>query len=760
MSVFELSLRGGAVILLAMIIRGIFRSRLPRSVAVILWEISLLNLSLPFRFALPKSRAAAPTAGVFWGESADPAALAQINLPGETAAAVPVLRAIWLAGAAALACYFLAAYAWGLMRCTPAEQAKSPHIDRFLSDHPLKRTVSVRVSEKVSTPLTYGIIRPVILLPKSLNIQTEKQLNCILLHELCHIKRFDGLLKLWANAVLCVHWFNPLVWAMRRLLDRDIELRCDESVLKELGPDSREIYAMTLIGLKEQRSGFSAIGSGFGKSAVQERIEAIMKFKKRSVVTAALAGVLAVSVLSATVFAISRASESRNGSLTRPEQYKMTFPDDDGVSYVRMSPSAEGHVYECDGFTFEGRVIFTDENGEPFSAVIGESDNISLILDNSEATDFTGEMGFISGGEKVKSAMHDPESLPFPCAEWGISHEFDDDAEFSPYLESEETAYVRHATLRLNTASFAVIGGDESRICDTPLEEAAVLTLDMSEEAQFSQGLTANLEAGDRVTVNVDFDDGAEDIRWQLCASKLGDDAFPVDVRTGRKCDCSEIFDISEGGDYIFKIINCSENGITVSSAEITVEKRTKFTETSAENGTDGLTANLAASDFEEYDDFGDVLGFKNCKIKSEETAPHFFTRRFYAEIDGELRCIAEMFDRGEGNAPEAYCRDLDGDGVEELICNCVAGDGWQSVVVYRRSGEGVEMGLLRGEFYDRLGAVNFGPGSSAERYDPATGFEVAYYTEAPSADFEPERKTAGFAAGIENFEFWGYGER
>lgn len=165
-------------------------------------------------------------------------------------------------------------------------------------------------------------------------------------------------------------------------------------------------------------------------------------------------------------------------------------------------------------------------------------------------------------------------------------------------------------------------------------------------------------------------------------------------------------------------------------------------------------TAEVMANLNTEYGIFTDVLGFNECKIKIEETAPHFFTWYFYTEIDGEVVQIAEMFGRFGDDIPKAYSFDLDGDGVNELICNCTAGDGWQSVIVYRRRGEKVERGCIRDEFYDALGALDFGPGAITERYEPGVGFVVGYYSEMPE-DGVGERETETFADISDDFWHW-----
>ena len=375
--------------MLIIIIRALWINRMPKRMIVVLWELSLLILSVPIGFGTAREPEALSsvvselTSDIFIGQEVLEAATARDGVSG-----FPVLWAIWLAGALSLALFFAVSYIRCLREYKTAEIYTDGFLTEWLKAHALKRTVTVKVTGAVTSPMTYGIIRPVILLPKTLNIQNKEQLYYILLHEFCHIRRFDILIKLWANAVLCIHWFNPLVWAMRSLLIRDIELGCDESVLNELGINSRKDYAMMLIELQEQRSGFSPIGSGIGKSAIAERIEAIMKYKKYKPAALFIAAAILVSALMLSVFAVDRAisagkteceAEALAKETEEAEGYEVLEMNSDGVCYVKMTPSPNGYDYEYGNFAFKGTVIFTDENGEPFNVVLlGDKDNISI----------------------------------------------------------------------------------------------------------------------------------------------------------------------------------------------------------------------------------------------------------------------------------------------------------------------------------------------------------------------------------------------
>ena len=133
-------------------------------------------------------------------------------------------------------------------------------------------TDNIYLSDKVTSPAVYGIIMPKIILPKD-----SKDTELIILHEKAHIKRLDNLWRLLAFMITALHWFNPLSWIFFRELLADIELSCDECVIKGLGADRIKEYALTLINSKK---GTSVFASTFGGAKIRTRIENILSFRK------------------------------------------------------------------------------------------------------------------------------------------------------------------------------------------------------------------------------------------------------------------------------------------------------------------------------------------------------------------------------------------------------------------------------------------------------------------------------------------------
>lgn len=316
MSLLERSLTGALLILVIAALRAVARDRLPKRTFVALWWVAAVRLLAPFvlpsRFSiytflasLRRTPARVPAAAgtpiqVIHGTALPKAAEAA----PQTAAAAPffIWTALWLAGMVLLAAWFAVSY----VRSRRKFRASLPVEDGFAADWArAHRSIAVRVSDQISTPLTYGFLRPVILLPKRMDWEDDAALAHILTHEHVHIRRLDSVTKLALAAVLCVHWFNPAVWLLYVLANRDIELACDEAVVRLLGQPGA--YARTLLRMEESKSCCRPLYSHFSQTAIEERIKAIMKLKKTSALALACALLLVCGVTA--VFATSARTE-------------------------------------------------------------------------------------------------------------------------------------------------------------------------------------------------------------------------------------------------------------------------------------------------------------------------------------------------------------------------------------------------------------------------------------------------------------------
>lgn len=302
MNILQMSVQAGGLIVAILVIRALALRWLPKTTFLILWGVTLCRLlvpvSIPSRLSvysmargiverLPSDQpAAAVIDHVLPWENLRTGEMLQI-LPQaqEQARGLPLLFVIWLAGVLAFFLFFSVVYCQNsraLRFALPVREHDFLHT--WLTTHSIMRTITLWQSDRMTTPITFGILRPRIILPKRMNLEDKQLLAHVLTHEYYHIRRFDGLWKLLCVLALCLHWFNPMVWAMFFLLNRDLELTCDELVIRHLGAKEKTIYAYSLIGMAEQRRKFSPLYQGFSKNAAEERIVAIMKYQKPSAV--------------------------------------------------------------------------------------------------------------------------------------------------------------------------------------------------------------------------------------------------------------------------------------------------------------------------------------------------------------------------------------------------------------------------------------------------------------------------------------------
>ena len=335
MNLLELTLQGGVLIGAILLLRLLGRYRLPGWTFRILWGVALARLLIPVALPFPWN-VYAGLERLLSPEAAQPipsesGALVQAlpvppvsDLPGRDMPSAPQEPAwsgaaqtapmeipwpaiLWLAGAVLLAVAFVVSYRRSVAVFRTALPLTHPAINRWRQCYPVLRGVPIRRCDRIRSPLTYGLVRPVILLPKGLDYEQE-EVGYILLHEGTHIKHRDAWWKLFLAAALCVHWFNPLVWCMYVWANRDLERCCDESVVRRCGLEARSEYALTLLKWEERRSGLLPLCSNFGTPILKERVVFIMKLKKQS--AAAVALTLALVMGTTVAFATGPAPET------------------------------------------------------------------------------------------------------------------------------------------------------------------------------------------------------------------------------------------------------------------------------------------------------------------------------------------------------------------------------------------------------------------------------------------------------------------
>ena len=408
MSLFQMSVAGGVLILFIVVIRALAIHRLPKTTFLALWMIAALRLLLPFSIPLTfnihigldvfsdvvQELPSGNIASTLPGDS-PPSYDIGTAVPSPATEHISTFEILWLVGVLLLAIYFSISYFRSMRKFRMSIPDNTPYIQNWLTAHQISRPLAVRSSDLISSPLTYGILHPVILLPKKLDRNDQVALKYVLTHEYVHIRRFDAITKILFAAVLCIHWFNPFVWVMYVLANRDMELSCDAWVIRMMGAKNRSSYAWMLIKMEERRNGMSALCSHFGKNAITERIEAIMKFKKTSILACAFALVLVVGATTAFATSSGAWQEFDLDDLNLTEGH--TGTETDNMKIVD-SEGIPDQVKDLDQFNLTEGQVGTQSNG---MKMIDPSDTRGQILDTDDLDLVEGNVGTENSSMKM-----------------------------------------------------------------------------------------------------------------------------------------------------------------------------------------------------------------------------------------------------------------------------------------------------------------------------------------------------------------------
>lgn len=279
LQVLNMSIISSFVILFIFIARLVLR-RAPKVFSYALWSAALFRLVCPVSFEsvlslLPLGAEPIPADIMYAQTPQIDVGIAAINdavnasLPAGMpfASANPLQlwitagAAVWLAGIAVLFIYSIVALLQLKKRvsCASCEQS------------------NIYLVKNLETPFVMGVFRPRIYLPELLACEEKRY---ILLHEQTHIQRLDHLLKLLAFAALCIHWFNPLVWAAFFACGRDMEMSCDERVIRQLGNDVKKEYSSSLLALAAGKRKAGGVPLAFGEGDTRSRIRNVLHYKK------------------------------------------------------------------------------------------------------------------------------------------------------------------------------------------------------------------------------------------------------------------------------------------------------------------------------------------------------------------------------------------------------------------------------------------------------------------------------------------------
>ena len=330
LKIVNMSISASWLVVAVLILRLVLK-KAPKWVNVLLWGIVAVRLICPFSFesalslipsaeTFPEKIISGPSFDVQTGitpvDNRINDYLGDRYFEGVTVPAnngnniMTILTIVWTIGILLLVAYTVISY-WRLRRKV---------------DTAVRYKDNIFQSENVKSPFVLGIIKPRIYLPFNMNGQ---DLEHVVAHEQAHIHRKDHWWKPFGFLLLTIHWFNPLVWLAYVLLCRDIELACDERVIKELGNEQRADYTQALVACSVNRRMIAACPLAFGEVGVKDRVKSVMNYKKPAFWGVVLAVIVCVFV--AVCFLTNPVTKNNGTDGTVTEWFDYLEPPDEMV---------------------------------------------------------------------------------------------------------------------------------------------------------------------------------------------------------------------------------------------------------------------------------------------------------------------------------------------------------------------------------------------------------------------------------------------
>ena len=362
LKLLNMSISAGWLILAVMVLRLVLK-RAPKWINCVLWALVAVRLLCPLSIEsalslLPSSETISPEmvqyaqhptihSGIMVIDNAVNPAI------GEAFAGAPannvnplyvwtaVAGIVWGIGVAVLLIYAAVSY----LRLRRRVSA-SLHIQ----DH-------IYLCDAISSPFILGVVNPRIYLPSGLN---EEQTRSVVAHERAHLARCDHWWKPLGWLLLTVYWFNPLCWAAYILLCRDIEMACDEKVIRDMDAAAKKAYSIALLSCSTHRNQISACPLAFGEVGVKERIKGVLNYKKPAF------RVIAVAVIACIAAAVCFLTNPKEEV---PDGIELADLDGDGVAERLLTEElTPNERYAVQIIRVDGSTLWSAELGLPHTA--------------------------------------------------------------------------------------------------------------------------------------------------------------------------------------------------------------------------------------------------------------------------------------------------------------------------------------------------------------------------------------------------------
>ncbi len=281
LKILNMSLTASWIVLAVLLLRLLLK-RAPKWLSCLLWGVVGLRLIFPFSIEslfslipsaeplpsdLPMTQTPAIDSGFEVIDQVVNPIISESFAPTPEVSANPlqivltVAGIVWLCGIVCMIAYGVVSYVRLRLRVRAS----------------IKNSDNVYFGDDIDSPFILGVVRPRIYLPSGM---TDAQMGYVIGHEQAHLRRLDHIWKPLGFALLCLHWFNPLLWVAYILLCRDIESACDEKVIRDMDDESKKGYSETLVACSVHRRVVMACPLAFGEVGVKDRIKSVLNYKK------------------------------------------------------------------------------------------------------------------------------------------------------------------------------------------------------------------------------------------------------------------------------------------------------------------------------------------------------------------------------------------------------------------------------------------------------------------------------------------------
>lgn len=281
LSVLNLSVQASFLIMAVLLLRIMLKNS-PKWVRYILWAIVMVRLLVPFSFesklsVLPNAQQIDSTSvsSTSYVMPAPVAVTTDTKVTAPSYDIMTILSCVWALGVVVMLCYMMFSFY---------------RVHRMVRES-VKLRDNIYICDHVESPFVLGILNPKIYLNSALG---RRESNYIVAHEQTHIRHLDNIWKPLGFFTLCLYWFNPLVWISYFLFVKDVELFCDESVVKTLSKTGKKKYSSVLLSCSASRVTVSACPLAFAENGVKNRVKNILRYKKPTLCVVVISVVLCI----------------------------------------------------------------------------------------------------------------------------------------------------------------------------------------------------------------------------------------------------------------------------------------------------------------------------------------------------------------------------------------------------------------------------------------------------------------------------------